>query len=234
MTAANLPREARAFLDAVAVGESDPSARHEGISPYFILYAGGSFEALPDREGYFGFPYWPGLDNSHAAGRYQFEPATWKGIAETFPGGTPNFRDSGDQDWGAWFLAQANYRVEPLLAALQAGRTLGIAAALKSTWTSLDESTFTDRYEAALALYPPSAGDPVIPSAAAPDPVILAPAAADPVIPPAAVDPVIPQKVPLALAAATILTDLRARRDRIDDAINRLELVLRDLQGMAP
>ena len=37
----------KAFLDALAVGESDPVAKREGISPYFILYGGGSFEKLP-------------------------------------------------------------------------------------------------------------------------------------------------------------------------------------------
>src|ERR1700676_2898898 len=156
MTATNLPREARAMLDAIARGESDPTAEHEGISPYVILYGGGSFESMPDRAGYNGFPDWPGKDNSHAAGRYQFEPATWKEIVLAFPAGVPNFRTPGDQDWGAWILAQRDYQAKTgasLLGELQAGWTQDIAAALQSTWTSLG-ATFSARYAAALASIP--------------------------------------------------------------------------------
>jgi muramidase (phage lysozyme) len=166
MTANNLPREARAFLDAVAQGESDPTAKAEGISPYFILYGGGSFETFPNREGYNGFPSWAGKDNSHAAGRYQFEPATWRGIVPRFKPGTPDFRNPDDQDWGAWFLAQQDYAVRatsPLYQALQAGSLDSIGSTLQPTWTSLSDSTFPDRYTAALANYPVVAPPVVVP-----------------------------------------------------------------------
>ncbi len=191
ITAANLPREARALLDAIAQGESDPTARQEGISPYVILYGGSSFEGMPDRPGYYGFPDWPGKDNSHAAGRYQFEPATWKGIADGWPTGTPNFRDPGDQDWGAWFLAQQDYSARAntqLLAELQAGRTAGIADTLKATWTSLSESSFPARYRAAL-LAIPETPTPTVPPVQPPVPVPPVQPPAPPVVLPPSPQP---------------------------------------------
>ncbi len=160
MTAANLPREARALLDAIAQGESDPVAKHEGISPYVILYGGGSFEGMANRDGYNGFPAWAGKDNSHAAGRYQFEPATWRGIVPRFGKFSPNFRNPDDQDWGAWFLAQDDYQSRAgarLIVALQTGDLFDIGGILKPTWTSMSDDTFPDRYIAALANYPASA-----------------------------------------------------------------------------
>ncbi len=163
MTAANLPREARALLDAIARGESDPTAKAEGISPYFILYGGGSFEGFPDRPGYFGFPEWAGKDNSHAAGRYQFEPATWKGTAPLFGLGIPNFRNPADQDWGAWLLAQVDYQARvgaSLLRDLQSGRIENIGVVLRPTWTSMSTSTFPARYNAALAAIPAGPATP--------------------------------------------------------------------------
>ncbi len=172
MTAENLPREARALLDAIAEGESEGLAKIEGISPYVILYGGGSFEGLPDRAGYNGFPDWPGKDNSHAAGRYQFQPATWRGIVLRFKPGIPNFRDPGDQDWGAWFLAQSDYGMRtghPLYQALKAGQTGDVGDVLQPTWTSMSDTTFPERYAMALATYPP---DPVpIPTPPPPPPI---------------------------------------------------------------
>ncbi len=165
MTAANLPREARALLDAIAVGESDPMAKHEGISPYVILYGGGSFERMPDRAGYNGFPEWPGKDNSHAAGRYQFQPATWRGIVPQFKPGIPNFRNPDDQDWGAWFLARHDYRARTgieLLAVLRSRLAIDqVGDILQPTWTSMSSSTFGQRYAAALAIEPPAPPAPV-------------------------------------------------------------------------
>lgn len=185
LPAANLPREARAMLIAIAQGESDPVARRQGISPYFILYGGGSFEAMPDRSGYSGFPAWAGKDNSHAAGRYQFEPKTWLGTVPKFRGGQVNFRNPGDQDWGAWILAQADYHARTgatLLARLQIGVLDGIGSALRPTWTSMGDSTFPDRYKAALAAVP--ATEPTPAPAPAPEPAPTP----EPTPPPAAVD----------------------------------------------
>ncbi len=182
LPAANLPREARALLIAIAKGESDPSAAREGISPYVILYGGGSFESLPDRNGYNRFHDWPGKDNSHAAGRYQFEPATWKGIVPKFGGGNPDFRNPGDQDWGAWMLAQQDYHVrtgDSLLAVLQSGDTSAIGTTLRPTWTSMSDATFPSRYKAALALV---ASEASLAPASAPLPPSIIGSEVDPVL----------------------------------------------------
>lgn len=156
-----LSREARAFLIAVAQGESDPVAKGEGISPYFILVGGGSFERLPNRQGFNGFPEWPGREFptgiSHAAGRYQFQPRTWRDAVKMFPQGTPDFRNPADQDWGAWFLAQHDYRSRTktsLLRVLQDGETAGIGNTLRPTWASLSSASFPGRYAAALNAIP--------------------------------------------------------------------------------
>lgn len=173
MTAANLPREARALLDAIAQGESDPIAKASAMSPYFILYGGGSFEGMANRDGYNGFPAWPGKDNSHAAGRYQFEPATWRGIVPRFKPGVPDFRNPDDQDWGAWFLAQQDYGMRsgaPLYQSLRAGDIGDIGSVLQPTWTSMSDDTFPDRYTAALATYPVDRPMPAPAPAPAPQP----------------------------------------------------------------
>lgn len=57
----------------------DPAAyvgRYESGNDYTILYGGSHI--TPDMAfDQYGFPQWAGLNNSHAAGRYQFEPRTW-------------------------------------------------------------------------------------------------------------------------------------------------------------
>jgi muramidase (phage lysozyme) len=181
MTAANLPREARALLDAIARGESDPTAKAEGISPYYILYGGGSFGGFPERLGYAGFPEWEGKDNSHAAGRYQFEPATWRGILPWFGStASPNFRNPDDQDWGAWFLAEQDYGARTgreLISDLAQGRIDSIGGILRPTWTSMSDATFPGRYAAALAVTPstpaPAAATPGSPEVTAAAIVLL-------------------------------------------------------------
>ncbi len=206
MTASNLPREARALLDAIAQGESDPEAKREGISPYFILYRGGSFEKLANREGHYGFPAWPGKDNSHAAGRYQFQPATWLGIRPRFGAWVPNFRHPDDQDWGAWFLAQHDYQARThreLLTDLRAGGLGGIGHTLQPTWTSLSDGTFPQRYAAALATYPVEQPRP------APVPAPPMPAPQPPPAPPAPVPPPpVPVRVIGPTGPPTVLTPL--------------------------
>ncbi len=162
LPAANLPREARALLIAIAQGESDPVAAQEGISPYVILVGGGSMDMMPNRQGYSGFPDWPGRQFStgisHAAGRYQFQPATWRDTVEMFSAASiPNFRNPGDQDWGAWLLAQHDYKSRTnasLLAVLRANAIGNLGSILKPTWASLSDATFPARYAAALAVVP--------------------------------------------------------------------------------
>lgn len=146
--ATDLPREARAFLDALAVGESGGDD-----DPYHVLYGGGHFdETTPLRQGFYGFPEWDGKDNSHAAGRYQFEPATWKATAMRFDGETPDFRLPVWQDRLAWMLAQHDYQLKTgrgLFTDLTL-RPLHVSFALHATWTSLNDQ-FPARYAAALA-----------------------------------------------------------------------------------
>ena len=134
----DLPREARAFLDAVAVGESGGA---DDDAAYSVVFGGGHF-GLPWPP---GFPEWGGVrvgdSMTHAAGRYQFEPATWRGL------GGGSF-DPENQDGRAWQLAG---EVKPaLLARLVSDSLDGLATALQSTWTSLSEDTFPERYRAAL------------------------------------------------------------------------------------
>jgi muramidase (phage lysozyme) len=147
--ATNISKEGRAFLGALYVGESG--------GDYTILYGGGHFDALtPRKMGYYGFPDWPGKDNSHAAGAPQFEPATWLDTCHRlFPqNSAPDFRNPADQDWGAWLLAQDVYKRltgADLLVNLRAGALQLVAPTLKSTWTSLNEASFPSRYREALA-----------------------------------------------------------------------------------
>jgi muramidase (phage lysozyme) len=145
--AANISKEGRAFLDALYVGESG--------GDYTILYGGGHFNATtPRKTGYYGFPDWPGKDNSHAAGAPQFEPATWLDTCQRLFRWTADFRNPADQDWGAWLLAQDVYKHlsgADLLLSLRAGALQLVAPTLKSTWTSLSESSFPSRYRQALA-----------------------------------------------------------------------------------
>lgn len=189
-----LPVEALSFLDAVAEGESHEAAREEHISPYFILVGGGSFEGMPAREGYFGFPAWPGREFSagisHAAGRYQFEPATWHGMALEL--GLTDFRDAAQQDMAAWMLACDVYHRQTgveLLARLRAGLLGDIAAVLQSTWTSLSGSTFHTRYHEALACRAGAQDAPQATGVAAILPAAQQSAPATSVAPPGGIDP---------------------------------------------
>lgn len=138
-----LPIEALAFLDAIAVGEDyNPTDYNE-------LVGGGKFT------GYGQFPAWAGkifpTGISHAAGRYQFEPATWKGQAAKL--GLKDFSPAS-QDIGAWDLAETVYRQRTghdFLRALQTKAAMTfIPHALQSTWTSISMKTW-DRYCGALA-----------------------------------------------------------------------------------
>lgn len=132
-----IPIEGYAFLDALAIGEDyNPLDYNE-------LVGGGKFSD------YSAFPEWAGREfstgRSHAAGRYQFEPATWRECAAACK--LTDFSPES-QDIAAWYLAQ---RVMPgLLELLQDNKLVGIATRLHSTWTSLSERTFPLRYGVAL------------------------------------------------------------------------------------
>lgn len=49
--------------------------QHESNGQYNVLCGGAHFTSFAH------FPVWAGHDGSHAAGAYQFEPATWSWIA---------------------------------------------------------------------------------------------------------------------------------------------------------
>lgn len=139
--AAELPREAQAFLIAISLGESEDDAKD-----YRELCGGGYFGSYDE------FPDWPGVGSpvSHAAGRYQFEPATWQDVLDANPAIT-DFSPAA-QDRGAWWLAQRDYFARAkrsLIDDLRAGFLTALTPALRRTWTSLNDQLPT-RYRAAL------------------------------------------------------------------------------------
>lgn len=141
----------RAFLNALAGGESEPQG--EAGKGYDILCGGGRFR------GFERFPKWSGVEGpagiSHAAGRYQFEPATWneQQVRLKLPDFSPN-----SQDVAAWDLAQRVYQRmtrRNLLADLQHGTVGHLIGALQSTWTSVDRAFLHRLVD---QLHQPSAG----------------------------------------------------------------------------
>jgi hypothetical protein len=88
-------------MERIAQGESGGNA-----NPYSAKYGGGNF----------GFPDWEGRPGpegvSHAAGKYQFEPATWNRaaadmVAQGLP--KPDFKKPEDQERVARFWAVKRY-----------------------------------------------------------------------------------------------------------------------------
>lgn len=201
----DIPIEGLALLDAIAVGESGGKADDDA---YTILYGGGHFT------GYGAFPQWAGKNNSHAAGRYQFEPATWAETAAAL--GLKDFSPAS-QDAGAWWLAQRDFKArsgDDLLVYLKSGMTLTVVATvLKGTWTSLSPVTLPNRYAAALASRRP---------APAPQPAPQPPQPAPP--------PPVPSPSP-ALAAA--IAELQQHRDALAAQVAKLDAAIVMLQNIA-
>lgn len=118
------------FLSSLALGETGHSsyAATEGF--------GGSNLASADVDQY-GFPQWSGQGNSHAAGIFQFQPATWSALAQQYG---LNFADAGDQEAGAWYLAQQTYSAKTggsLYGDLSTGVTSKLNSALAAIWPSV-------------------------------------------------------------------------------------------------
>lgn len=125
----------QAFLAAVASGESGGAA-----DPAAVGYGGVSLASAPVDA--YGFPQWAGAATpagpTHAAGIYQFQPATWDAVAAAHG---LNFTSPTDQAAGAWYQAQADYAARTgggnLYGDLQAGNYQSVAANLRPTWSSL-------------------------------------------------------------------------------------------------
>lgn len=171
--ATDIPIEARAFLDALAVGESGGA---DDDAAYSVLFGGSHFpvphtpnpvipsdpnRGNPSSNGWpLFFPAWPGKwingVPTHAAGRYQFEPATWRDLQARLK--LPNFSPVS-QDHAAWELADIEYRRNggPLLNLLKEEATpaqlADVAEMLHPTWTSLNPDSFPSRYQEALKRY---------------------------------------------------------------------------------
>ena len=88
MSTANL----NAFLAVLRAGESS--------NQYNALYGGGTFSD------YSKFPVWSGKDNSHAAGAYQFEPATWAQFQASLD--LPDFSPASQDKAAVGLLMQQN------------------------------------------------------------------------------------------------------------------------------
>lgn len=120
----------QSFLSALALGETG------GADNAATLGYGGTDLSTATTDQY-GFPSWTGLGNSHAAGTYQFEPATWDALASQYG---YDFQNPTDQNAAAWTLAQQTYTAKTggsLIDALNAGDYGSVQSALASVWPSV-------------------------------------------------------------------------------------------------
>lgn len=133
----------QSFLSALALGES------HGPSPYTQGVGGTDLSGAPTNQ--YGFPTWGGFGNSHAAGAFQFQPATWEQYGAEY---NLNFRNPGDQNAAAWYLAQDTYKAKTggdLSSALAAGQYSSVQAALAKVWPSVTGNGASPGLAAALS-----------------------------------------------------------------------------------
>lgn len=152
---ADLPPEARALLDTIAMDEAPG---------YDVMYGGRRFDDYSQHPGVYT-PIQSGPNKgkkSSAAGRYQFLKSTWDAQAAKL--GLQDFSPES-QDAAAWDLAQSRYGDKTgrdLLADLRTGDPRfqqGISNALSSIWTSMPggieqrskADKFLNRYAESLA-----------------------------------------------------------------------------------
>lgn len=137
----NVPAVGRAFLDALAGGESKSynDINYKAGGGKFVGYAHHPFEG---QRGY------------TAAGRYQDVTSTWDSIARKY--GLHDFSPAS-QDIGNWDHAKDVYRRKTgrdLQADLKDRRNWGyIAQSMQSEWTSLSPGTFSRRMAQASVNY---------------------------------------------------------------------------------
>ena len=127
---------------AVAYNANDPEQREllaaiRGVESgnYWEGTGGSDLSGRPRNE--YGFPIWSGVGKSHAAGAYQFQPGTWKIVAEQF---NLNFANPSDQDAGAWYNAQRVYSAKTgrsLDADLDAGLWDKVRTGLQGEWQGI-------------------------------------------------------------------------------------------------
>lgn len=115
------------FLDALSMGESS-----HRLDAEWLGVGGANLAGFPRRPD--GFPVWNGYGHpvSHAAGVFQFEPATWAQLALQHQ---LNFSRLSDQYAGAWYLAQQ--RIPNLVDELDDGEYAYIQSRLAPIWTSV-------------------------------------------------------------------------------------------------
>lgn len=131
----------QAFLHSIQQSEGTASY----ANPYAVGFGGVDVSGYPLNSS--GFPNWSGNAsyNTHAAGAYQFQPATWSDVSSKT--GQTNFNDPDAQNANAWYLAQRSYTQQTggdLSTDLQNSNTSQVAPALASQWQSLQlhPSTF--------------------------------------------------------------------------------------------
>jgi len=123
-----------AFLAALALGETGQTSQST-----FLGVSGTNLQGVTTDQ--YGFPQWGGVGSgssaSHAAGTFQFQPATWDSLAAQYG---LNFSNPSDQDAGAWYLAEQTYASATggnLEQALQSGDYQSVQSALASVWPSV-------------------------------------------------------------------------------------------------
>jgi len=133
----------QSFLSALALGES------RGASSTFLGVGGKDLSGAPTDQ--YGFPEWGGFGNSHAAGIFQFQPATFEQYASEY---NLNFRNPGDQNAAAWYLAQDTFKKQTggdLSTALSSGQFSSIQTALAKVWPSVTGNGASPGLAAALS-----------------------------------------------------------------------------------
>lgn len=162
LMASPLPREGKAFLAAASVETLLP-----GTDGYLRWpYMWSPFRCLFGFQQWTGslatFPNWPGNAqfDTHAAGVWQDEPATYKDAAAVT--GHSSFSPQ-DQITNNWTIAQAAFMAKgggDLLATLQASGLGKINEFLSATWPEGCDVNFPARYALAFSLFPEVATHP--------------------------------------------------------------------------
>ncbi len=112
-----------AVISVPALAAETLAASQDPLAPVMATIAGGETGTDPNAYralyggGHFGFPQWEGRAGpagiSHAAGKYQFQPGTWKLAATEYIASgnpVPDFRNDADQEAVGRFWAERTYK----------------------------------------------------------------------------------------------------------------------------